>query len=104
MLFIFVKNSSQKTNGLHFPQNEYHVSIVENTTLATPQQLIVLSANGAESADVLSYSILNPHPEFEISSGSGQISWLGGAVDREATPQIKLLVQVMFLVPTHSST
>ncbi|VDM48292.1 unnamed protein product [Toxocara canis] len=92
-LTVKVHNATINTDSLHFLQRQYHVTVVENRTSATPQPLLTVAAVDPNLGESVMYRILNPRPEFVIGAGSGLISWTGISLDRELTPLVKLVVQ-----------
>jgi hypothetical protein len=97
-LIIRVTNESSQSDALKFTATEYRTSIVENVFLDTLTPLLVLSIATSNDLDVpITYRILNSRPEFILSPTSGLLSWTGASVDREQTPHIRLIVQVVLI-------
>lgn len=85
-----ISTISTENSKFKFTRNEYHTSLIENTTL--PPGSIILSV--ATIGDKLDhFSIVNPHEAFFIHPGTGVISSSGIALDREKSAIIRLVVQ-----------
>uniref|UniRef100_A0A915BTY2 Cadherin domain-containing protein n=3 Tax=Parascaris TaxID=6254 RepID=A0A915BTY2_PARUN len=93
ILIVRIRNTTMDANALHFLQRVYRATVAENRTSLTPEPLLTVTAVDLNLGEAVMYRILNPRPEFVIGAGSGLLSWTGIPLDRELTPQIKLVVQ-----------
>ncbi|XP_078514538.1 protocadherin Fat 3 isoform X1 [Lissotriton helveticus] len=78
-------------SGLHFIQNFYSTSILENSSNIT--KVAVVNAIGNRLNEPLRYSILNPGNKFIIKATSGVIETTGLPFDREEQEVYDLIVE-----------
>lgn len=85
-----ISTTTADNSVFKFTKQEYHVSLLENTTFTAGTVILSVATVG----DKLShFSIVNQHDAFFIHPGTGVISSTELPLDREGSPVIRLVIE-----------
>ncbi|CAI4228047.1 unnamed protein product [Auanema sp. JU1783] len=84
-----------RTDAFRCFANNLSLSIIENKKMDVPEEIIYVSVENVPKEAPLTFKLLNNNENFIINSKTGQIMMIGTGLDRETTPVVHLLIEVL---------